>query len=323
MKIVLVLVFTTITCACLFSYFSTPCTEEDRRRRLALLDLNNLGELTAYPLCQHMPGRVNVPPQNRGTNARVFDVLGSPSIIAVRPMNGYGSQLELVSLANAKSIKQMRMPALDNLGDVRISPDLAWAAAAGTWDDAIHPIAHGVFAWRVGEREPQAVLEVGSKSEIPSTLSWSPDSKNLLVSLNGTVTSVTVSGGARKVLADGTCPRWSPDGAWIAYLRPDEELALLRMEDGTVQTPLPGKKLIGPHLEWTPDSALLNVSVLSDWQRDSPTLSYLGVLEVRTGRYLRMGPWVWGRVPLFRWIEGGEEDILRLATIVARSGPTY
>jgi hypothetical protein len=110
--------------------------------------------------------------------------------------------------------------------------------------------------------------------------------------------------GHRRALAAGSCPKWSPDGKQLAYLDENGELILLEVATGAKRKPVPGHKLVGGCIEWSPDMRLLSLCFLPDRQPDpNRYVSYVGVLNLRDGTYRRFDKMVWGYSPNFRWIK--------------------
>lgn len=140
----------------------------------------------------------------------------------------------------------------------------AWrpAGASEIWRIA----ANGVGPERVG---PAATP--GERYRYPSP---SPDGGSVVFSFEGPGTHTelrildTASGEVRQLGLRGNRPRWSPDGAWIAFFTNAGALGVVRPDGSDVRTLMHG----GDHLNWSPDGHYI---VVQD-----------GLLSVATGERL-------------------------------------
>jgi len=87
---------------------------------------------------------------------------------------------------------------------------------------------------------------------------WSPDVKELIYQMDGTVRLYDVENDRADAIAKGTDPTWSPDGRWIAFRDGDTYYAM--HPDGTDR-----KELFRNHwgravsaLYWSPDSRMVS-----------------------------------------------------------------
>ena len=93
----------------------------------------------------------------------------------------------------------------------------------------------------------------------PSSLSWSPDSKSMVFSMQGTLWRERLGSGEAEQITAGPGydyqPDWSPDGRWIVYASYDKdaiELRVLDLETGnTEQLTTGGAVNVEPR--WSPD----------------------------------------------------------------------
>jgi TolB protein len=93
----------------------------------------------------------------------------------------------------------------------------------------------------------------------PNFPSWSPDGKELVFAMKGSIWRVKLGEAqARELTSDegyASMPAWSPDGNWIAYtsdLNETIHLKLLNLQDGTTQQLTRGNS-INVEPEWSPD----------------------------------------------------------------------
>jgi TolB protein len=92
----------------------------------------------------------------------------------------------------------------------------------------------------------------------PSSLAWSPDSRELIYSMAGSLWRQTLGSGAAQQLTAGSYdyqPDWSPDGRWVIYssYRNDAmELWILDLSDGSAK-PLLANGAINLEPRFSPD----------------------------------------------------------------------
>ena len=87
-------------------------------------------------------------------------------------------------------------------------------------------------------------------------LSWSPDSLRLAFAADGAVHTVAANGIGQQRLVDGDSPAWSPDGASIAFVTRDQDIALISPGGGSVR-PLVAEPGTQRFPIWSPDGLRL------------------------------------------------------------------
>jgi hypothetical protein len=218
--------------------------------------------------------------------------------------------------------------------EMRLSPDHRLLAASGTFEQRDPPPTYrppvegawtGVFIRRPEEFGWRTVASAPVDPSHLLPISWAPTSDAVVTTLGTNVVEVWVNDGHRKVLAEGCCAKWSPDGKQIAYVDGKGELVLRDVSTGADRRPLPGQKVVGPCMEWSPDMRFLSLCFLPDHQPDPKNryMSYIGVLDLEKGTSRRFGDWVWGYSPSFRWLRmrrGGVQPVFDLLDQLTASG---
>jgi len=93
----------------------------------------------------------------------------------------------------------------------------------------------------------------------PSSVSWSPDGKEVIYSMQGSLWRQTVGTTAARQIASGSGylyqPDWSPDGRWVAYVAYDADAIELRMLDLTTgeSIPITANRAVNVEPRWSPD----------------------------------------------------------------------
>src|SRR5262249_32358025 len=97
----------------------------------------------------------------------------------------------------------------------------------------------------------------------PSAVTWSPDSTELVYSMQGSLWRQKIDSGVAVQLTAGPGydyePDWSPDGKWIVFSRYDRdavELQILNVGTGLV-TPLTSGGAVNVDARWSPDGKRL------------------------------------------------------------------
>lgn len=89
---------------------------------------------------------------------------------------------------------------------------------------------------------------------------WSRDGGRLAVQDGGWVAVVDLAGGAERRLVAGSTPAWSPRGDWIAYVRPDGDVGVVRPDGGGAHR-LTRVRARAGRLAWSPDGSRLAVEL--------------------------------------------------------------
>ncbi|MGI9076886.1 MAG: CehA/McbA family metallohydrolase [Gemmatimonadaceae bacterium] len=97
----------------------------------------------------------------------------------------------------------------------------------------------------------------------PSAVSWSPDGKEVIYSMQGSLWRQTVGASVARQIASGPGylyqPDWSPDGRWVAYAAYDSDAIELRLLDLTTGkfTPITANGAVNVEPRWSPDGTRL------------------------------------------------------------------
>jgi hypothetical protein len=150
---------------------------------------------------------------------------------------------------------------------VVLSPDLEQFAIV-TVPRGVSP-GTGVYIGGFAGAQPRRIVGISppTTSNVPflthTMVDWSQSGQTLLLSHQGTISVLDLSGTSRKI-ADGSSALWSPSGEWISYVTPQSEHAILNVATG-VRTLIDGGNQSGSPLEWSPDGKYLLVPEGGDW----------------------------------------------------------
>jgi WD40 repeat protein len=97
-------------------------------------------------------------------------------------------------------------------------------------------------------------------------ISWSPDGREVVLSLAGEVRIYDLSSGSFRPLGKGLDPTWSPDGNWIAFRTADGKAMIARPHAGEPSTMMRARQVLFG-LQWSPDSKYL---LFSEYESRSP-----------------------------------------------------
>lgn len=159
---------------------------------------------------------------------------------------------------------------------------------------------HVAFVIEKDEKKELSILDIdtGAMRNIPhpsmwhrTNLSWSPDSKNILLIINQpskdspSVAVLNTETGSVQSLGEGIGAAWSPIGEWIAYYDPSGERCLLVHPDGTGLKTVAKLQSSSKHFGWggpvwSPDGKQLLVNEMKD---DLRTLDVV-LLDIESGR---------------------------------------
>ena len=95
-----------------------------------------------------------------------------------------------------------------------------------------------------------------SETWYPSTIAWSPDSRQIVYELLGKLFIADVLTGKAQYLTEGKAPTWAPSGEWIAYCTRLNEPRLINPKGGAAKS-VPGIERVNREMKWSPDSKLL------------------------------------------------------------------
>ncbi len=95
-----------------------------------------------------------------------------------------------------------------------------------------------------------------SETWYPSTIAWSPDSRQIVYELLGKLFIADVVTGKAQYLTEGKAPTWAPSGEWIAYCTRLNEPRLINPKGGAAKS-VPGIERVNREMKWSPDSKLL------------------------------------------------------------------
>ena len=269
----------------------------------------------AYDPCGNEIGEYHTIP----SWADIWDVSGSAEQVLIGHLSESGPKLGLYDSTGRLVLAAGRTTPLAL--ELRLSPDHRHLAASGTFGLQNPPPGYrppvqgawaGVFVRRPDEFVWRTLLSAPVDPSHTLPISWAPTSDALVTTLGANVVEVWLNDGHRKVLGEGCCAKWSPDGKQIAYLNGKGELVLREVSTGADRRPLPGQKVLGPCIEWSPDMRFLSLCFPPDRQPDpNRYISYIGVLDIQKGTShpfrLRFfwHRWVWGYSPSFRWLRMG------------------
>src|SRR5260221_6167267 len=97
----------------------------------------------------------------------------------------------------------------------------------------------------------------------PSSASWSPDAREVVVAMQGSLWRIALASGIATELTSGPGydhqPDWSPDGRFIAYAcYRDDAVELWLLEVGSGRTwPLTANGAVNVEPRWSPDGSRL------------------------------------------------------------------
>lgn len=194
---------------------------------------------------------------------------------------------------------------------VMLGPDGRQAASAGVWEDRRPRRPGGLWTVKTnGDEDWRMVTRAGAGC------AWGPDGREVAVAVDGVVTIWDLGSGRREALGRGDWPAWSPDGRRVAYVGEDGELALVVLAEGTAERPLPGKRMLGSCLAWSPDGQWLSFCEVPEkatqFDPEHRVMSYVGTYQPKSGEYRSAGAWVWGEHVRLRWAAGGVEEVMGL-----------
>jgi Tol biopolymer transport system component len=163
--------------------------------------------------------------------------------------------VKTVSLKTGK-VTKLRL----GFSDFAVSRNGRWIAG---WADSGGHVPQTIgIASVTGDRYSE-LRKPGKKTD-DSQPDFSPDGKQLLFNRNDSLVVEPFGGGPVKTLvAHGALPQWSPDGRWIAFVRPtvnpnDETLMLVSSSGGRARLLVHGFFYVFPILfSWSPDSRRL------------------------------------------------------------------
>jgi len=233
----------------------------------------------------------------------------------VRPYWKEGQPSLVVTTVEGKPVNEWwgQLDALDIKLGSALSPDRSMIALdlrsyrPGATNTGLQYVRLGSDKRIILERQPQE-----NELEASETLGWSPDSKRIVFSRHGRITSINIDTGERIDVASGVDPSWSPDGHWISFTSPDHRPMLL---DPTtkVQVSLFGGRPITGTIAWSPDSRYVSFSDAGNSGENLLTISSgrLIVYRIQDGRWFvlaRFSP-KGGRAIDFGWFYGPEDLI--------------
>lgn len=131
--------------------------------------------------------------------------------------------------------------------------------------------------------EPQPPEAESDESE---SVGWSPGSHRIVFSRHSRIIVVDIGTGARKDIARGSNPAWSPDGRWISFTSLGMRPMLLDPSKGSQVALFGGRKTTGP-IAWSPDSCCVSFSDKGSNLEDIVTLSQGRMIVYR----IRDGEW--------------------------------
>jgi WD40-like Beta Propeller Repeat len=186
----------------------------------------------------------------------------------------------------------------DDIGDAAFSPRGAKVAVVVS--------RNGKKSLQIFDVENETFVEGPYHRGMPisASLTWAPDGSRLAAEIqrgrdSPVVISIDLATGKQQVLAQGFNPRWSPDGAWLAYYGASaKECMLVRPngDGGKTIASLRGSDRFGwGSPVWSPDSSRLLANITKD---DSPLLDVVEV-DLTTGRQTTK---LRNSLPVFAWI---------------------
>lgn len=201
----------------------------------------------------------------RGFGLRTFPLVCIASSGRMLVAEGENAVFGL-SLAGDIVWEERRRRGQDRLGcgNIVLSPDgqlLAYRLerrAPADWAVSQPKGGPPVAQYRIGEVAGPAgetIIAEGSNDN-SEMMGWSPDSGELVYSLEGQVRIYNRRSRTHRVVTRGLNPTWSPDGHWIAYQPAKGSAALHELETGRRLEVLPDEEILYG-MQWSPDSQYL------------------------------------------------------------------
>jgi dipeptidyl aminopeptidase/acylaminoacyl peptidase len=131
-----------------------------------------------------------------------------------------------------------------------LSPDGGAVAFVGNFARNSGRAAYGLHLLQVDGQI--RTLVATSESESPESIAWSADGKEIVYDTGGHVFLYGIAAGTAAMLAAGTSPTWSPDGAWISYRLPSGAAGLISPDGSRSEELLGGARLVRG-VRWSPD----------------------------------------------------------------------